>query len=218
MKERIVLIGCVGTAKNIIEHILDAELNFKGNIHLEGICIDSYPRGSKIMGVPILAGTNDISTLLKETDYKFLFALYKPDKMSERLNLLKSFNIPANRWINFIHPKAWIAESVKFGYGNIVLSNVSIMSDVILGNFNIINPGVTIEHGTSIYEGNFIAAGSIIGADVNIESSSFIGLNSAIRECVKLNRVYSGMGSLILEDFERAIIYGQPARIRKSWE
>ena len=51
-----------------------------------------------------------------------------------------------------------------------------------IGNNNIINSGVTIEHGTTIGSGNFFSANCCVGAMVKIKTSCFIGLNSTIRE------------------------------------
>jgi len=217
-KREVVIIGCAGTARNVIEQILDAELNHHAGIHLVGICIDTPETGSKIAGIPVIAKTSEIGNIVKETDYSFLFALFKPEKLAERLHLAKSYPVPINRWTNFIHPLAWIADSTTIGYGNIVLSNSGLMSDVTLGNFNMINAGVIIEHETKIGDGNFLAAGCTIGAEVKMNNANFLGLNSVVREKVNLgNSVYAGMGSLILNDFDRVLIFGQPASKQKPW-
>lgn len=217
-KKEVVIIGCVGTARNVIEQILDAELNHHAGIHLAGICIDTPEIGIKIAGVPVIAKTSEIGNILKETDYSFLFALFKPEKLSERLYLAESYPVPTDRWTNFVHPIAWIADSTIIGYGNIVLSNSVLMSNVTLGNFNMINAGVIIEHETKIGDGNFLAAGCTIGAEVKMNNANFLGLNSVVREKVHLgNSVYAGMGSVILNDFDRALIFGQPVRKHKPW-
>ena len=150
--------------------------------------------------------------MLKNKELLFLFALYKPEKLSERYNLLKSLDIPLSRFVNFFHPLAYISKSLSNGTGNVVLSNSDIHSNVVLGNFNIINSNVTVEHDTNIGNGNFLAAGSCVGSNVKIGNHCFIGLNSSVRENVTLgNNLFVGMHSLVLSNFTDCLIAGVPA-------
>lgn len=69
-----------------------------------------------------------------------------------------------------------------------------------------------------IGDGNFLAIGCTIGADVRINNVNFLGINSVVREKVNIgNSVYTGMDSLIFNDFDRALVFGQPARKQKTW-
>ena len=205
---KIVLIGGVGTAVNVIEQIKKQENKDK----IIGVVIDSFDIGSNISGVPVIGGLKDIQTLLKQKDVKFIFSLYKPDCMEERSNLLDSLNIPLERFTNIIHPSSYIAPSVKIGLGNVILPNTTIQSNVNIGNFNIINSNVTIEHETKLDNNNFIAANVVIGAKCHLRYHNFIGLNTAIREGVHLNKVFVGMQSLVLNDFYGCKILGIPAK------
>jgi acetyltransferase EpsM len=211
--ENIIIIGGVGTARNIIEQILDAKNNHSFNIHLIGIIIDSFEKGSIISGVPVVGNKEDIPVILNDKSIKFLFALFKPEKMKERYHLMGTLNIPLERYASFIHPLAYMSGSVRMGMGNIVLSNSTIQSNVILGNMNIISSNVTIEHETGIGNGNFLAANSCIGSNVKIGNHCFIGLNSSVRENVILKEeVFVGMHSLVLDDFDKCMVAGVPAK------
>jgi len=81
-----------------------------------------------------------------------------------------------------------------------------------MGDFNIINTGVTIEHETVLGNGNFIAANACIGSKVRIGNHCFIGLNSSLRENVNLDRVFVGMHSLVLDSYNNCMVYGVPAK------
>ncbi|MDX9929778.1 MAG: acetyltransferase [Bacteroidales bacterium] len=212
-KKTIAVIGGVGTALNIIEHITDAILKYSAGISLLGIVIDSYEKGSLIAGIPVLGGRDQIPALLDNSEVMFLFSMYKPEMMKERYRLMESLGIPPERYTGFIHPSAYVAGSAIIGRGNIILSNATVNSNVVLGNMNIINCNVTIEHDTVVGNGNFLAAGSTTGARVKIGNHCFIGLNASLREEVSVDEVFVGMHSLVLSDFSGVTVAGVPARV-----
>ena len=212
MKEKLVIIGTEGTARNIIEQISDAIKSHGYHAEIAGVVIDIYPAGTLVAGYPVLGGTGDIGRIAGDKSLSFIFSLFKPEKMKERYELLMSYGIPAERFASFIHPLAYVADSVVMGRGNVVMSHSSVQSGVVMGDFNIINTGVTIEHETVLGNGNFIAANACIGSKVRIVNHCFIGLNSSVRENVKLDNTFVGMHSLVLENYFSSVIAGVPAK------
>ncbi len=211
-RKKVVIIGAVGTALNIIEQIIDSGNRYNEIVEPSGIIIDTFTKGTLISGIPVLGGLKDIPGLLKYNDIYFIFALYKPEKLKERYNLLGSLNIPLNRFINFFHPSSFVSESFKCGTGNVILGNSTVHSKVVFGNFNIINSNVVVEHDTILGDGNFLASSSCVGSKVKIGNHCFVGLNSSIRENVKLgNNLFVGMHSLVLSDFSDCMVAGVPA-------
>jgi sugar O-acyltransferase (sialic acid O-acetyltransferase NeuD family) len=211
-KNKVYIIGAEGTARNIIEQINDAREKHDMDIGLSGILIDSIEKGKMISGIPVIGGLKEIPSLLSIKESRFIFALYKPEKMKERHEFLLSFEIPIERFVNFIHPLAFVSASVRIGTGNVILSNTTVQSEGAIGNYNIINSNVTIEHEIIIGDANFIAAGSIIGSKVKIENHCFIGLNSSVRENTVLgDNVFVGMHSLVLRDLSNCKVVGVPA-------
>jgi len=215
--KRIVIIGGKGTAINIAEQIEDARQRFGYKIKVIGFAIDDPSLGCEIAGYPVLCRINDAWSRYKDTDVEFIFALYRPDVMFERLNILYKLGIPPLRFTNFIHPSVYLSPSVSLGYGNVILSHSSLQSNVSLGNYNIINSNVMIEHETNIHDGSFVAACSCIGARVQVGTGAFIGLNSTIREDVTISDYsFVGMAAGVLRSVDHGdIVYGLPARIKK---
>ncbi|MCD4724946.1 MAG: sialic acid O-acetyltransferase [Bacteroidales bacterium] len=210
--EDIIVVGAVGSALNIAEQINNAFENFNHYQRVVGFCIDSFPVGSIINQIPVVCITSNISEYLGQNrQLKVIYNLFRPDVLKERYELFQKLNIPLSRLTNFIHPSAYVASSSVLGVGNVVMSNVSIQSNVRIQNFNIINSNVTIEHDTFFGNGNFIAANVAIGAKVNLGSHNFIGLNSSVREGVSLDSVFVGMHSLVLTSYKNSTIYGVPA-------
>jgi sugar O-acyltransferase (sialic acid O-acetyltransferase NeuD family) len=217
--DRIVIIGAVGTALNIIYQIKDAILNYNYPAELEGVIIDDLEPGSFVGDIPVLGSAKDIKRLIKDTNFRFIFCLYHMDKMKERFALLQSYNIPPDRLINFVHPLSYTSPDLHPGTGNVILSNSTIQTGVRIGNNNIINSNVIIEHDTIIGNGNFFSASVCIGAKVNIGNHCFIGLNASVRENVRLGEnVFVGMHSLVLDNFSNVVIAGIPAKPLKKKE
>lgn len=212
--DRIVVIGAVGTALNILYQIEDAILNHNYPAKLEGIIIDDHETGSYVGDFLVIGSSKDIQQLIKDSDYKFIYCLYRMDKLEERFRLLESYNIPQERFVNFVHPLSYVSSDIVSGKGNVIMSNTSIQSGVHLGNNNIINSNITVEHNCSIGNGNFLSANSCIGSNVSIRNYCFIGLNSSVRENVILgDNAFIGMHSLVLKDFKEVTVAGVPAKI-----
>lgn len=213
-EKRIVIFGGKGTAINIAEQIEDARLRFGIKIKVIGFAIDDPSLGSEIAGFPVVCRIHDAWSSFKDTDVEFIFALYRPDVMFERLELLYQLGIPPLRFTNFIHPSVYLSPSVSLGYGNVILSQSCLQSRVSLGNYNIINSNVMIEHESNILDGSFVAACSCIGARVQIGTGAFIGLNSTIRENVTIaDYSFVGMAAGVLRSvYQGEVVYGLPAR------
>jgi sugar O-acyltransferase (sialic acid O-acetyltransferase NeuD family) len=197
---------------NILYQIKDAIMNYNYPAELVGVIIDDVEPGNSVVDVPVLCSTKGINKLIKDTTYKFIFCLYHMNKMKERFALLQSYKIMPERFINFIHPLAYISPDLQVGTGNVILSNSTIQAGIQIGNNNIINSNVTIEHDTKIGHGNFISACACIGAHVNIDNNCFIGLNASVRENIKIGEnVFVGMHSLIINNFSNCKVRGIPA-------
>ena len=106
----VIIIGAVGTAVNIIEQIQDSKSY--AEINIKGIIIDSLNIGTYVAGVKVIGGLKKVNELVKNTNYSFIFALYKPDCMEARAELNFKLGIPYERYCNFIHPSSYVAKSV----------------------------------------------------------------------------------------------------------
>jgi sugar O-acyltransferase (sialic acid O-acetyltransferase NeuD family) len=212
--DRVLIIGGKGTAINIAEQILQANEQFNYPMLIEGFCIDEPAIGENIAGFPVVCGVRQAWDKYKETNFKFLFALYRPDAMEQRTKLLEDLKIPAERFATFIHPTAYVSKTSKIGAGTVVLNNATVQHDVKIGRYNIVNSQVVIEHSAEIENSSFLAAGVCVGARARIRSGAFLGLNSIIREDIEIGAYsFVGMGSAVVKDVApRTLVYGCPAK------
>ncbi|MCI7575411.1 MAG: sialic acid O-acetyltransferase [Bacteroidales bacterium] len=214
---KIVLIGGRGTAIVIADQIWDARQRFGMDIEVLGLALDDHSGGDEVSGYPILCDIKDAYEKFKKyDDVKFIYQLYRPDSMRERTQILTELNIPQEKFCNFIHPSVMLAKSAKIGIGNVLLANVVVNCNAILGNFNTVNSGTLLGHDIKVGNNNYFAGQVCVGSGLSIGNENFIGLNSSIRNGIIIgNNNIVGMSSNITKSVDNnCVLYGNPAIIK----
>lgn len=212
--DKIIVIGGKGSAVVIAEQIWDTQEK-TGNVEFLGFAFDDESFGTEINGFPILCKTYEAYHKFREKDdVKFVFALYRSDLMRERSALRDSYQIPLDRYANFIHHSAFVAKSVKMGYGNVILANSVINPNVILGNYNVIQSNVLVGHDACMGNSNFLAAHTAVGSHTTLGTGTFIGLNSSLNNNITVgDYAFCGMASNVIKSVRaETVVYGNPAR------
>jgi len=114
-------------------------------------------------------------------------------------------------FISLIHPRACVENDVLVGENVFIGANVYINIGSKIGDNTTIYNGCIIEHDNSIGKHCYLAPGVVTGGGVRVDNSVFIGLNSAIRDHIKIGRgSFVGMGSIIVKDLgENLLIYNR---------
>ena len=217
--EKIIIIGGKGAAIVLADQILHAKQHFNAKYDVIGYSIDDPLLGSEINGIPILCKIKDLASLYNDiADVRYFFALYKPTCMQERVNLFKSLSLPERKFINFIHPLAFVAPSVTIGTGNVVCSNTTINCNARIGNFNTFNGNILFGHDSVLGDYNILAGSATVSSEVIIGNGNFVGLNSTIRDRIKIGDYnIIGMSAAILHDIEsNTTLIGNPAQVLKK--
>lgn len=213
-KDKIVIIGGKGSAVVIAEQIYDRQEKF-ADVEFLGFAFDDPSFYPEISGFPVLCKTYEAwETYRDYEDVKFVFALYRPDMIKERIELRGSYGIPLERYANFAHQSAYVARSALMGYGNIILANSVINPHVQMGNFNTIQSGTLIGHDTVMGDSNFFAAQCAIGSNNKIGSGTFFGLHATMNNYISVgDYAFVGMASNVVKSVpEDVLVYGNPAR------
>ncbi|MDR2408660.1 MAG: acetyltransferase [Bacteroidales bacterium] len=93
--------------------------------------------------------------------------------------------------LNFIFPSAYVDAS-QMGEGNIIMSQVVIGENTIIGNCNIFRNSSLLEHDSTIEDFNYFSSHTCIAGKVKVGSRCFFGLNSTVKDGVRI-----GDGALI---------------------
>jgi sugar O-acyltransferase (sialic acid O-acetyltransferase NeuD family) len=214
---KVIIIGGRGTAIVIADQMYDAKMRYGMDIEVLGLALDDLSNGNSISGYPILCGIRELYDRYKDyNDVKFVYSLYRPDVMRERTQILTDLQIPSEKFCNFIHPSVMLAKSAKIGYGNVLLANVVVNCNAILGNFNTVNSGTLLGHDIKIGNNNYFAGQVCVGSGLEIGNENFIGLNTSIRNGIAIgdNNIV-GMSSNITKSVDsNCVLYGNPAIIK----
>jgi acetyltransferase EpsM len=212
--DKIIIIGGKGSAVVVAEQIYDAQK--KGaEVSLLGFAFDDESFGSEIAGFPIVSKTHEVYEKYKDAeDVKFIYQLYRPDLMKERIDLLLSYQIPEDRFATFIHPSVIISRSAKIGYGTAIMANCVINSFAVIANHCTIHSNSLIGHDTQMGDYNFIAAHNVIGSNNRIGNANFIGLNSTCNNYINIgDYCFVGMASNVIKSINsNTKVYGNPAK------
>lgn len=218
MKTKVIIIGGKGGAVVVAEQIYDAQK--KGaDMEFLGFAFDDPEFGSEINGFPILAKTKEVySKYEAQADVKFIFQLWRPDLMKERIELLNSYNIPKERFYTFVHPSCIVSHSARIGHGSAVMANCVLNANTVIGDHCTVHSNSLIGHDTVIGNYNFIAAHNVLGSNNKIGDANFFGLNSTYNNYLNIgSHCFVGMASNVIKNIEsNTRVYGNPAKVFES--
>lgn len=212
--DKVIIIGGKGSAIVVAEQIYDTQTKI-GQVEFLGFAFDDENIGDNINGFPILCKTYEANDKYsKYEDVKFIYQLYRPDLMKERIKLLKSFNIRPEKFHTFIHHSATVARSSKIGNGCSIMANSVINPNTIIGNHCTIHSNSLIGHNNSLGSYNFIAAHNVIGSSSTIGDGNFFGLNSTFNNYLNIKDFnFVGMASNVIKGLDsNQKVYGNPAK------
>ena len=212
--DKVIIIGGKGSALVAAEQIYDAQQRYGAKIEFLGFAFDDESIGLEINGFPVISQTRKVyEKYEKYKDVKFIFQLYRPDLLNERIELLHSYNIPEERFYTFIHPSCMIARSAKIGAGTIIMANSVVNSNAVIGKFCTIQSNVTVGHNSIMGDYNFIATQSTIG-NLKMGDRNFIGINVATNNFITIgDDCFVGMASNVVKNVpSNTKVYGNPAK------
>ena len=212
--EKVIIIGGKGTAIVVAEQIYDAQIKHHANIDFLGFAFDDFSNGNEINGFPILCGTKEVYQKYKDDQQvKFIFQLYRPDLLNERIELKNSFGIPEDRFANFIHPSCTISRSAVIGIGSVIMANTVVNPNAEIGKFCTIQSNVTIGHDSKMGDYNFIATQSTVG-NIVMGSRNFMGINSCTNNFITVgDDCFIAMASNVIKIIGSGTkVMGNPAK------
>jgi len=116
---------------------------------------------------------------------------------------------------NLISPSVSFLDknNVSMGYGNIICSHSWISCNVHIGNFNIMNVGVTIGHDSRIGNFNSFMPAVRISGEVTIGEYNFFGVSSVVLQQIPIGQnTVIGANSLVIRKTKDGETYvGSPA-------
>lgn len=213
-KTKVIILGGKGGAIVIAEQIVDAAERGL-DVEFLGFAFDDESFGDEINGFPIVCKTYEAYEKYGACeDVKFIFQLYRPDLMKERIELRESYGIPDDKYYTFVHPLATVVRSAQIGDGVAIMSGVVINPNVIVGNHCTIHSGSLIGHDSTMGHSNFVAAHTVMGSSNRIGDANFFGLNSTCNNYISVgDHCFVAMGTNVIKSIESEVkVRGNPAK------
>lgn len=170
---------------------------------------DATLKGSEFCGVPI---HGDFEWLRGQEQMHVVFAFASEHFKQEIFDNIQAVN-PEVKFPCLVHPKAWVAENVKMGIGNIVGPGAAVEPDVSMGSFNFIHKNASLGSECVLGDHVILSTGVTIGSFNNIGSNSFWGIGSSSNHSVSVGENCNiAPGSFLLKDFPaNSSLAGNPA-------
>ncbi|TSI04306.1 NeuD/PglB/VioB family sugar acetyltransferase [Lysinibacillus sp. BW-2-10] len=211
MIKKIIILGTGGNCIDILDTI--NEINeVQYSYHCIGFLDDNPNKwGKSFFGVDVLGPLTDANKYTN--DCYFISGIGSERNFFNKEKIILNTKIPLERFETIIHPTASVSKMAYLGKGNVIFQNVTITSNVKIGNHAIMLPNSVINHDVNIGDYTCIASGVNISGGVVINKSCYLGTNSSIIGNVEIGEFsLIGMGSNVLTDVDRnSVMIGNPA-------
>lgn len=202
---RLVIVGAGGHAAVVIEAVQAV-----GLWEIVGL-LDPDPPSSKVLGVPVLGGDEQMAQMLARGVTEAVIAI-GGNALRERLGrsaVRMGFALPA-----IVHPTALIAPSARIGDGVVVMARAVIGTRTVISDLAIINTGAVLDHDNFVGVAAHVAPGCTLAGCVSVGDRTLVGVGTSVRPETKVGPdAIVGAGSAVVSDVpERAVVGGAPAR------
>ena len=208
MMNGIVIIGAGGHAKVCIEILRSAgeEIAF---------CISNGPGSGKCMGIPILCGDENLTTL-RSAGYGRAFIAIGANNL--RVHLSEKAVGLGYALVNAISPFAIVSKSAAFGTGVAVMAGVVINAETQVANLAIINTGATVDHDCRIGFAAHVGPQCALAGNVSIGDKTFLGVGCKVIPGITIGEcTVIGAGAVVTTDIGSSVTaVGLPARVTKT--
>lgn len=210
MAAPLLIIGASGHA-----HALLALLQRHGGFQPVGL-IDSFQTpGSRLHGLAILGGEEDVSRLCRTHGVVHLLVAIGDNGQRQAMTERLRAQMPDAVFPSLVDPTAVVAADAQLAAGVVVMAQAHVGAGCVLETGSLLNTHASLDHDGGLNAYASLAPGVITGGRVHIGARSFIGLGSRVIQKVQIGRdTIVGAGALVLNDLpDHVLAFGSPARI-----
>lgn len=212
MGERVVLLGAGGGTGEVISLIRHSQSQGACTWDLVGILDDDESlRGQTRYGLPVL-GTLDHARELP--DVRFLSGIANSHTPSIRLRVAARMAFDESRWMTFISPLAFIADTGRVGVGSIVYPGAVVSSDASVGRHCVVYYQSIVHHHSTVDDGCCIAAAVSIAGFTHVGKGCYLGMGAKVKDRITIgDGALVGVGSVVIANVPPGQkVAGVPAR------
>jgi sugar O-acyltransferase (sialic acid O-acetyltransferase NeuD family) len=196
----ILIVGAGGLGREVL-----ATLRRAGET-VTGFLVEKDYASPPVQGLPVLAGAE---AWLPGPNRRFIVAVGH-ERTRQRLARL----LVSGRFAVALHPAAQIGSTVSLGPGAMLIGQLSITTDVEIGDHVLINPGCTIAHDCRV--GAFASLGPSVAlaGGVIVEEGASLGVGAVVAPKCRIGAwAMVGAGAVVIRDvLPGSKVVGVPAR------
>lgn len=197
-KDKVYLYGASGHAKVVRDIAKQVGVTVQ-------CLIDDNPAITSLEGIPVVHSAEGLSPIIVTIgDCQIRRKIV--EKLGDR------------EYTTVVHPRAIVADSVKFGCGTVAMAGAILNPYVSVGNHCIINTGASIDHDCKIHDFVHIAPHCTLCGEVEVGEGTWVGAGTTIIQGIHIGKdCYIGAGAVVVKDVpDGSMCYGNPARVVKK--
>ncbi len=193
---KVIIYGGGGLSKMIIESV-----RVLGCYQIVGIIDDGIPKGTDIIGSPVLGGAEILPELYQSGVHLAVNSVGSIGNYKVRLNVFHKlaeagFVCPA-----IVHPTAHVDPSARLEAGVLILAMSYVSGNAVVGMGTLINNSVVVSHDCVLGVCTSLSPGAMTAGEVIIEDFAQIGMNATINIGVRVGKeCLIGNGATIKKD------------------
>ena len=193
---KVIIYGGGGLSKMIIESV-----RVLGCYQIVGIIDDNLPKGSDIIGSPVLGGSEVLPELYQDGVRLAVNSVGGIGNYKVRLNVFRQladagFVCPA-----IVHPTAHVDPSARLEAGVLILAMSYVSGNAVVGMGTLINNSVVVSHDCVLGVCTSLSPGAMTAGEVIIEDFAQIGMNATVNIGVRIGKeARIGNGATIKRD------------------
>ncbi len=192
----ILVYGGGGHGKSLVEL-----LRALGSYRIAGIVDDGVEPGTRIMGLPVLGGSEVLPDLAEKGVRLAVNAVGGIGNISVRIQVFQKLAQAGFACPAVVHPSAWVEPSASLAAGVQVFPHAYVGSEAQLGYGAIVNSGAIVSHDCSIGDYANISPGAILAGEVQVGPAVLVGMGATINLQVRIGAgARIGNGATIKSD------------------
>lgn len=204
--KKLYIIGARGFGREIFE--IFQECHFP-DIRCIGFLDNKSDALSQYSGYPPIVSS--VEDFVPKGDDVFICALGDVRYKKKYVDIILE---KGGKFINLIHPTAYISPNAKLGTGCIVCAYTRISCDVNVGNYNTFQPFCAVGHDVKIGDFCHFNTYSFLGGFVSIDNETTLHTGAIIHPHKSVGRnCIVGAGSVVIKNVGHyTTVYGNPAK------
>lgn len=197
----LVIIGARAMGRETCSYARECGMTVRGFLDSDADSLSSYG------GYPPILGS--VEDYVPSDDDVFVCAIGDPAWKMKYVKMIEDRN---GKFVNVIHPQAYLGANVRIGKGCIICPGATITNDTILLDHIIININASLSHDGRVGTGVTISPGCHIAGRCTLGERVFLGIGTCVIPDVVLGPdVYVAAGACVTSSFRNGRIMGVPA-------